>query len=295
LAGTTYTDGGNNRTRSDTVQGIIVNWYAPVNLQMALKPNPAGKGYICGAACPTQGEYNNPLSLKSDAKDNGSKEINGVSTDEWIQYDTLLKIIRMDEQDFYIDQSGSQPKPVSVIEKLTPFDVPIIHPVKEIGESATNYSNFSHAALDPETFDIVNCTKDECNCPKPKNGCQQQDSFTSQLYERASVMEPTTIEQQIQDKNKLELRESRSLTQTEGGTWANDWSATEAAIMLINQGGVAEPNGDYCCEPQATVQCQLQVQNGGGVRYMDHTNQRTRLEGTDGTIQVLSSLALSTQ
>lgn len=147
MAGTTYTDGDNNRTRSDTAQGTIINDYIRKQ-QMAVVPNPSGKGLVCKAACPTQGGYYNPLKLKATARDAGKATVNGIETEEWVQYETLLKIIRMEEQDFYIDQSdASAPKPVSVIEKLTPFDIPIIHPVKELGESATNYTNFSHAKV----------------------------------------------------------------------------------------------------------------------------------------------------
>merc|ERR1719199_964277 len=121
--------------------------------------------------------------------------INGVETEEWIQYDTLLKIIRMEEQDFYIDQSdASAPKPVSVIEKLTPFDIPIIHPVKELGESATNYTNFSHAKIDPELFDVANCTAKHCDCPPPRNGCNQNADFTAAAFAHKGLEVPMTIQ-----------------------------------------------------------------------------------------------------
>merc|ERR1711975_138851 len=78
-AGTTINDGVNNRTRTDGPQGIIVNWYGTVNKQLLIQPNPAGKGYVCTAACPIKdGDYRNPLELNSDAKDAGPAQINGV-------------------------------------------------------------------------------------------------------------------------------------------------------------------------------------------------------------------------
>ena len=79
---------------------------------------------------------------------------------------------------------------------------------------------------------------------------------------------------------------SKLVTETAGGKWPTDWSAAEHAVSLINQGGSQGADGDYCCHPQATVQCQIQYQSGGGQRYMDYSNNRTRVEDLDGTIQV---------
>ena len=65
----------------------------------------SGKGYTCVAACPIEGEYSNPLTIGSTAKDSGSVTINNKPAEKWVFYDTLLKIIRMEEIDFYVDQS----------------------------------------------------------------------------------------------------------------------------------------------------------------------------------------------
>jgi len=256
MAGTTYNDGDNNRTRSDTAQGTIINDYVR-NQQMSVVPNPNGKGYVCEAACPTQGGYENALQLKPTAQDAGKALINGVETEEWKQYVTLLKIIRMEEQDFYVDQSDpSAPKPVCVIEKITPFDIPIIHPVKELGETATNYTNFTHAKLDPELFDIANCSATHCDCPPPQNGCGDDSVDFSEAVRRYKGMQvPLTMLQEI--KRSVSPRSTppviREVRETAGGTWPTDWSATESALMLINQGGSREADGDICCHPEATV------------------------------------------
>jgi len=283
LAGTTYNDGQNNRTRTDNAQGIIVNDYIK-KVQMAVTPNPAGKGYVCQQKCPLQDEYSNDLKIQSNAVDKGTVMINGVETHEWLGYETILKVVRMEEQDAYIDQSdASNPQPVSIIEKLTPFDIPIIHPTKELGESATNYTNFTHGSLDPETFDVKNIS----DCPPPQNGCNQQSSdFESAVHHRAGIQEPQTVLDKIQDSLSEQKTEPRLVTETAGGKWPLDWSATEHSKMLINQGGAPEADGSYCCLPESSVQCQIQLQNGGGQRYMDYSNNRTRLEDIDGTIQI---------
>lgn len=281
---TTFNDGENNRTRTDGPSGSIVNWYGTVNKQMQIEPNPSGKGYTCVAACPIEGEYSNPLTIGSTAKDSGSVTINNKPAEKWVFYDTLLKIIRMEEIDFYVDQSAKDPSPVTVIEKITPFDIPIIHPTKELGESATNYSNFSSAALDPETFDIANCSAKHCHCPKPQNGCKSNQDFQSAVYARARIAPPQTLLDLLPQKGSAQSDVTGAAAEA-AGVWANDWSATEAAIMVINQGAVR--TGDaYCCRPSETASCQVQLSTGGGTRYMDHSNQRTRIEEVSGAIGV---------
>jgi hypothetical protein len=281
-----YEDGANQRNRDDTPRGVIVNWYGKVMKQMALQPSSSGKGWTCVATCPVQGDYAPPLAFQPDAKDMGQATINGVTTEKYVMHDTILKIVQMDERDFYVDQSdAANPKPVSVIEKITPFNIPIIHPVKELGESATNYTNFSSAALDPSTFEIDNCNESGCTCPPPSNGCNQQNTFTSAVMNKAGFVQPATVMDMMANIPRP-VKAERKTVDAGAFTWANDWSAVEAGDMLINQGAV-QSGQDYCCLPEASAQCQVQYQSNHGVKYMDYSNNRTRFEDTgDGSIEV---------
>ena len=49
-----------NRTRSDSAQGTIVTWFAPVNKQMALLPGSSANSshaFVCAQACPQDGSF----------------------------------------------------------------------------------------------------------------------------------------------------------------------------------------------------------------------------------------------
>lgn len=70
--------------------------------QMALLPSPSGKGWTCGAACPLQGTYSSPLTFTPDTKDKGKVMINGKECEKYVGHDVLLKVVQMDEKDFYV-------------------------------------------------------------------------------------------------------------------------------------------------------------------------------------------------
>ena len=70
-------------------------------------------------------------------------------------------------------------------------------------------------------------------------------------------------------------------------SWPADWTATETANMVINQGGVPSKDGsEICCQSDFSTQCQVQIQYQSGVRYYDHTNQRSRFEDPINGIEV---------
>merc|ERR1711871_264230 len=70
-------------------------------------------------------------------------------------------------------------------------------------------------------------------------------------------------------------------------SWPADWTATETANMVINQGGQPSQDGsEICCRSDFSSQCQVQIQYQSGVRYYDHTNQRSRFEDPINGIEV---------
>ena len=69
--------------------------------------------------------------------------------------------------------------------------------------------------------------------------------------------------------------------------WPQDWSAVEAQVMIVNEGGQVSADGrSVCCAESAFASCTVQLSSGGGKRYMDYTNRRTRLEDPVNGVEV---------
>lgn len=75
-----------------------------------------------------------------------------------------------------------------------------------------------------------------------------------------------------------EKRSRRNLRVADSPVFPNDWSASETASMLINQGGHDDGQGNICCTDGAPGQCQIQAQYISGQKYFDYSNNRTRFE-----------------
>ena len=55
------------------------------------------------------------LAFPSDTRDLGPVKMNGKTYEHYQFYDSILKVIHMDTQDWYVDNSGS--KPCSILER----------------------------------------------------------------------------------------------------------------------------------------------------------------------------------
>ena len=282
MSGTMYADGDMNRTRFDSQsQGLIVNWYHPVNKQMAVEMGADAQHWHCTAYCPIEdGPYPDPLAFGAKAKDLGPATT-PANTEHWQWKDTIFGIVPMDTQDWWITKD-SPPAPVLNKETLTPFGT------APIGGMNSAFTNFVGGKVDKTKFNIDNVK----TCPINPQGCGDDSSSV-----RAVGMDVR--------RTRFPLPSLAKLAELSGGKagagaatkgpvpasvagakpWPKDWSALESAIMVINQGGVQQGD-EFCCESGLEGQCQVQLQSAGGQRYMDYTNQRTRIEDPVNGIEV---------
>ena len=161
--GTQYVDGTNNKTAMQIGGQAIINDYQTMK-QMLVEPSSSGTGWTCKSYCPLQDEYFNMLAFPSNAKDLGPEKMNGKSYEHYQWYDTLFKVIHMDEQNWFVDQSGSSPVPYLNTEALTPFGG------AQIATTTSEFDNFA-SGLGKFSFKIDN----EGSCEK-SDKCQQNNN-----------------------------------------------------------------------------------------------------------------------
>ena len=284
-----------NRTREDSAQGTIVNWYdingSKKSLQMALEPGSAANSthdYVCAQACPLTGEFSQSVQIGDGnsgildtPRDLGAhpytqKGPAGTTKtcEKWQWTETLLKVIRMEKTDFYVDMSVTPPAPFGSLSIIEPFG-------KQIGQEETGYLEYapgdqsSYFDIDPATV---------MNCPAPQNGCNQQQNDAAK-----DDISHYVSSHKFHAKTALELAKKAAAVAPASALRADpppppdidfggDFSSDEESIMLINQGGHPVASGDVCCTPSQPGQCQVQLSHAKGTRYFDLTNQRERFE-----------------
>lgn len=282
VGGKQFVDGHNNRTLLSTGPQAIISLYAEKK-QISAVPSSSGKGWHCKQFCPLQDGYRDPLQFGKNAKDMGPVQVGGKTYEKWRWYDNLI-IIHMDENDWLVDQSDpAHPVPYSQTEKITPFGG------AEIGESSQSFDQFTPATTDPDTFSIDNlddktCEEGQCN----NNNNDNVASFGRQA-EALWQVQHRTLGDLAADAAAAAAPTPPALQQQplDGTTWPDDFSVTEDADMIINQGGLPSADGSQiCCAGGYGQQCQVQVQFQHGVRYYDHSHQRTRFENSANQVTV---------
>jgi len=295
-----YERSSTNQTRRDSIHGQIVNWGGSVQKQMGLAPGSmknSSHAFVCFAACPLQGAWLSDINLGSPEfpfggkpKDKGRATItqtgapgNATKVTEWYQWKDGLIIVPFETYDFFIDETGSKPVPFLKSVHVTPFAGP------ELEQINSSYIMFQAINAD-KYFDIDPASV--ASCPAPKGGCQQSGAIAespAEAFKRyfgtsylegaramlnASAAAPTAID---------------DAQQRAGNTtrFPGDYVSHEVTEFLIKQNGVpGAASGDVCCDGSAP-QCQLQMQNGNVLRYVDTTNQRARADDSfSGTIFV---------
>lgn len=294
-AGKQYVDGANNRTALVAGGQAVFNFYKgnPSGKVMQFAAVQNGTSWTCKEYCPfEQGRdtYFDPLKFDKKATDQGAKTIEGKTYEGWHWFDTILGIVKMDEQQWYVDQSGSSPVPFENIEKLTPFGG------AEIAEMTAAWNTFTPGASD----DIFNVQGLD-TCQKSQQ-CGSNSMKGSMLHHAKGMKFPTmtsvATRKVEQAKQQVDLgmpgpampqKDERKLAakSVKDATWASDWTATETSNMVINQGGQPSKDGsEICCASDFSSQCQIQLSYQSGVRYYDHTNQRSRFEDPINGVEV---------
>jgi hypothetical protein len=296
-SGKAYTDGDNNRTALVAGGQAIFNFYKgnPSGKVMQFAAVQNGSSWTCKEYCPyEQGEdaYFNPLAFDPSAKDQGKVTVEGKTYEAYHWFDTLFKVVKMEEDLWYVDESGTKPVPFQNIVKLTPFGAP------ELAEMTAAWDSFTDG-VDASIFDVTGLA----SCEKSQN-CQSNN-------QGLGIMGKNTVPSVKDKKNQnfLELAENMKRVGAVPGAvpvvkavagkpvkalkWANDWSATETAAMLINQGGQPSADGSsICCASNYGSQCQIQQQYMSGMKYYDYSNNRTRMEDPVNGIEVVDYKAL---
>lgn len=137
--------------------------------------------WVCQDACPVQPPYP-PLTsgfLPFNATNKGKaspKDITGCPTggcDWWQIKQTILGIIVMEIDDYYVFEDATQGVPVAAISHLTPFG----EPLGTQTQTWKQYAGFPNG-LPASDFEFLN----KKNCPPPQQGCQQQQQDHSSMY-----------------------------------------------------------------------------------------------------------------
>jgi hypothetical protein len=282
--GDMYVDHSHNRTRNDSPQGIVANLYL-LKKQMALQPVGDGS-FQCAQYCPLTDEQTD-LAIKSDALHLGKHKITqggegGKTKDVDLYYYTdRLIIIPMDHVDFYVDESVNPPAPFYVSTHITPFGM------AQIAVENTSYLQYVPGTPDPSKFNITGIKE----CPKSDN-CNDNNNGLGSLRSIWNRFTPTYLQQAkriaASAVKKIDmLHTKKALNSNDGNlTFPGDYTAKETSLLLINQGGEEDANGNFCCNRSHLGQCQVQYQSLNGAHYVDLTNQRSRFEDVVSGITV---------
>lgn len=276
----TYVEYSHNRSRTDSPQGIVANLYLEKK-QVALQPDDNG-GYVCAQYCPLD-EVMEPLEIKKTALNEGRHMITqggeGGKTKEvqlWYFTDRII-IVPLDHQFFYVDTSVDPPAPFYVSDHISPLNKPI-------AVENTSYLQYTPGAH-PSKFNISGLD----NCPKSQNcgnnngiGLQRiWNKFTDTVMQRARKIVAKTPSSKI-----AELTSAKQVRSGDIPTFPGDYVAKEDSLLLINQGGEEDANGNFCCAKTHLGQCQIQLQSLDGMHFVDYSNNRTRFEDVHNGITV---------
>ena len=270
LGGDHWNDAAHNRTRDDSQEGQIVNWYhyngKDEGKQMAIEFNQTANAYQCVQFCPLDGdmpkleinEHALHLGKHTITQDGASGETKSVDLYQWTD---RLVIIPLDQTKFYVDESVDPAVPFFSNVLLEPFG-------EKIGTENTSYLGFTPGPVDQSKFNIIGID----TCEKSDN-CQDDSYATpAQKLKRSFLQDAVLKVGDVAEETK------DTVTLKDSPTFPNDWSAVETAHLVINQGGVPDAEGNICCAHAVIGQCQVQAQYQHGNKYFDYTNKRTRFE-----------------
>jgi hypothetical protein len=279
--------GSMNRSRTDG-QGVIVNWYEPINKEMALAPGASVNStyaFVCAAYCPEEGAFYSLVEIGDEEGDPvfdlGAVKISQqgpaaeTKTCEHFQWtETLFHTVPMEQTDFYVDMSTTPPTPFYSSAVIEPFG-------SRIGLENSSYFQYTPGDMstyfDIDPASISSCPmSDQCqqskNLPRAlRNRVRYGKSYYDLAREKAQAGDVPPTVQEPAEKGTLRAGN------TTLPTFAKDFTAYEASAQVINQGGTTSKTGDTCCSVDVP-QCQVQTSALEGTRYFDYSNQRVRFE-----------------
>ena len=285
--------GSKERSRSDSAQGSIVNWFGSINKQMAIVPGAQANSthkWACAQYCPLTGDFMSSITIGDGQKgpldkprDKGQqsitqpKAIGGATKvcEHWQWTETILEFIPMSKTNFFVDMSANPPAPFFQNQIIEPFGG------APLGTENSSYIGYVPSPADLEDyFDIDPDTV--AQCPQSDQCNQNAQSFEAVLAQfkpgLVKFAPQKTLYAEAERAAKLSKRaDPPSPPARPNVTFAKDFTADEDSILIMNQGG-QQIAGDYCCLADTAGQCQVQTQHMKGTRYYDSTNQRARFD-----------------
>ena len=288
--GDLYEEGTKNRTRTDSpVAGQVVTWYEPVGKQMAIEPGSAGNSthaFVCAQYCPQQGDFVSSVRI-GDGKTTGFDKVRDMgqeivtqtgapagttkTCEKYRWTETVLKVVPMQTTNFYVDQSATPPVPFYSNTNISPLG-------KHIGTENQSFIDFTPGNQDAN-FDIDPASI--ASCPESDNCEDAPPSSLGSAASRTWRVRPSLL-QEATRRARAALAAGATPAPPmpalrDAPVFDVSYTTDENTVMLINQGGHADGNGNVCCYSGAT-QCQVQSQHTQGTRYMDFPNNRSRFE-----------------
>lgn len=274
LGGDHWNDHAHNRSRDDSQEGQIVNWYHynghDDGKQMAIEFNQTVNAYQCVQFCPLEGDipelainkYALHLGKHTITQDGSSGQTKSVDLYQWTD---RIVVIPLDQTKFYVDESVTPPVPFYQSMLIEPFG-------QKIGTENTSYLGFTPGPVDQSKFNIVGIKE----CPKSDN-CQD-NSYTTPARKLAKSFLQLAQDQVDAMGDVAVDAKADAAKPNDLPTFPNDWSAHETAHLVINQGGAEDSQGNLCCAHAKIGQCQVQTEYQSGQKYFDYSNKRTRFE-----------------
>ena len=251
--------------------------------------------WACAQYCPQDGDFISSVligdgkkGIFDTPKDLGKATISqpaivGGATKEcekWQWTETILKVLPLQETDFYVDMSTTPPQPFFSSSDIKPLG-------EEIGQENTSFIGFVPLTAADDYFDIdmdsiTTCAKsDNCGDDPPPSAPSASGRHLKGIRFLKSIHQ--VAEERVNalpaEKRELLVEKADPPPPEPNISFGTSFTATENNILEINQGGKKIPSGDICCDGGAS-QCQLQLQHSAGTRYFDLDSKRTRFEDT---------------
>ena len=136
-------------------------------------------------------------------------------------------------------------------------------------------------------FDIDPDSIKKC---KLSQNCQSNSAAglsTGSKLEHGWALRQTMLQraQEMAADKTVTVSEPADLNATSLPSIALDFTADEESTLLIDQGGMAQPDQSICCDADASA-CQVEMETSKITKYQDGTNSRIRVDDARGNIVI---------
>lgn len=298
-----YQQGSQNRSLTTKDGGMMLTWAAPVHKLMALQPGSAMNSshkWACGLYCPHKEDFVSAVAIapeKQPIQSLGNRTIaqpsfaGGVTknVDGFRWTENLLKILPLNINTMYVDESTSPPKPFKLTSSFTQFIIKVTH-------EANSTMNKSYIGFD-SSFDVASELDVDMDsvrsCKTDKHKCSNARSVMSDPWHDA----PNTLAELIGarfgamshvERQAVEAgvhSEASLHTDRAAPIFPSSYTATKHFAALTAEGSTFTAEGDACCSEE-TPECVVESQHSSATEYQDAVSQKVRTEHSDGAVVV---------